>query len=109
MIYTDVTQLPTFDAVASVPWHEEVDQGGNFGESSSPTASLLPEFRGLSLSQNDINYEQIAIPESVVVQLLSPYLTQPDRAGQMVLRAGVEPAHLSALPPEDSVSANSTT
>ena len=27
----------------------------------------------------------------------------------MVLRAGLEPAHLAALPPEDSVSTNSTT
>ncbi|GHB93262.1 hypothetical protein GCM10007047_05730 [Cerasicoccus arenae] len=107
MIYTDATQLPTFDAVASIGWHQN---------DCKPTVEDDPQidpqntdFWGLSLSQFDKEYEDISIPEILVYHPLSPALAPVGTGGQMVLRAGVEPAHPKALPPEDSVSANSTT
>ena len=100
MLYTDVSQLPIFDAVESLNWLDGQNKAGDAQQSDFP----CPE-----QSQSDTIKEAAEQADVVDIAHFSPALAATGTEGQVVLREGFEPSHLAALPPEDSVSTNSTT
>jgi len=92
MIYTDPSQLPTFESVESLPWHEKADTHNDTQIDSQKVVS-----EGLDQSQNGAGEQAQESPETLGFQGFSPALAMTGADGQMAEREGFEPS--VELPP----------
>lgn len=87
MIYTDPSQLPTFESVQRLTWHDDQPE-----KVSTQIGTQNPDFSGHSQSQADTFECEISNSEALDHQSISLDQKQPDNNCQMVLRAGLEPS-----------------
>jgi len=107
MIYTDPTQLPTFDCVEKLPW-PEIKAVPN-GETMPQIAAQLSDTASRRQSRRGTKRDGKNPSQNVEVEPLSHSQSSAVTASHMVLRMGLEPIHLSAHAPQACVSTNSTT
>lgn len=89
-LYTDVTRLPTFEAVKSLNWHDKRERKNQPHDThidpQNPDTEGLPQSRTDKQSADDTDMESDdSAPDS-------PNLARPETGGQKVEVAGVEPA-----------------
>ena len=82
-IYTDVTHLPTFDAVETLPWHSET---------CPPIRPPASDFDSHSSSQNGTIEGVLSVMQDLEKEQDMPDLAYPVTNGQMVGPTGFEPA-----------------
>ena len=87
-IYTDVSQLPTFDAVATLPWIDQKDT------QIDPQNTVS---KGQNLSQTVNKHTDTKNSEAIKFQSIIPALSHNSPHGQMAEREGFEPS--VELPP----------
>lgn len=88
-LYTDVTRLPTFEAVKSLNWHDKRERKNQPHDThidpQNPDTEGLPQSRTDKQSADDTDMESDdSAPDS-------PNLARPETGGQKVEVAGVEP------------------